>query len=223
MSEAFSVDVTNAEALRVLRKSETRIAYSVANALNKNIKLVQQEEKLELRRRVTVRTPFVERQIAIIDPFASASKRVMWTRIRVGQKPRLLLAQLETGGERRPFKGSRVAVPIPGGARPTQEASVPESLRFTKLRLRRMSPGKGKRRKGKGPIVGEQGSFLIPKVGVFQRRGATTRLLYSLTKPTLRIPTRLRYLETARRVTGRQFPLLLQREINQTLAFNIGR
>ena len=226
MSDSFSVQVSNAEALRVLRKSETRIAYAVANSLNTTIKSVQREQRLELRRRFTVRIPFTERQIAIIDPFASASKRIMWTRIRVGQKPRLLLAQFETGGERRPFKGSRVAVPIPGGARATKEASVTESLRFTRLRLRRKSAGaETKRRKGggTGPIVGAQGTFRIPNVGVFQRRGGAPRLLYSLTKSTLRLPLRLRYLDTARRVTAREFPGVLQREINKTLAYNIGR
>lgn len=219
----LEVSVVSAEALRVLRKSETRMSYAIANAINRTVKSVQADVRKGLRSRFTVRSQFIERQAAIIKPFASAKRGTMHAKVSVGQpNPGVLLSRFEEGGQRPLRPGSKnIAVAHLGGARPTKDAPIDPALQIKKLRLRRVG---GKRGGKHAAIVGAANTYLVPRVGIFQnvagqKRG---RLLYALT-PSVRLDARLGFYATAARTTGREFAVALQDEVNKTLLYNLGR
>jgi hypothetical protein len=214
---ALQCEVRSAEVLLLLRNGEKRMAYAVVNSLNDTAKLVQRAERQRVLGSLTVRRrDFIERQIAVIKPFASVAQARYQVRIAVGEKRRLLLSEFEAGGTREPFVGRNVAIPVTGSpARPSQAASVPESLFVKALQLRRRG---GKR--GRGPIVGLLETYIVPGVGIFQRQGERSVLLYAF-KPSVRIPRRLSWVQTARVVVDAAFPLLLARRISETLAYQL--
>lgn len=186
--------------------TEKNIAYAVVNALNDTAKQVQSSERENVQAKFIMRNPdFMLRNAAIIKPFASVGQGRPYVEIAVGQKPRLLLSQFEQGGPRLPFVGKNVAVPIIGSpARPSQSASVPTNMRISALNMRPelSSASRAQRRTLKGgsksetktmrrdftkanaigrPWQGNQRTYLIPGVGVFQRTGPKrkdTVLLY---------------------------------------------
>ena len=182
------------------------LAYASVNAINKTALQVQEQAKANVKSRFTLRQPdFVLRQAAIIKPFASVGQDRPYAEVQVGQKPRLLLADFEKGGQRAPFIGKNVAVPITGSpARPSFSAPVTPSLQITALALqpvlttaqkqqRRSIKGKSaaetramradfNRAHGTGQVwKGRQRTYMIPGVGIFQRTGpkkADTTMLY---------------------------------------------
>lgn len=216
---AFEVDVRAASVIATLRNGVRRMNYTIANALNTTAKLVQAEERAAVLRSVTVRRrEFIERQAAIIKPFASAPQRRYFARIAIGQKPRFLLPWFETGATRKAFKGKNVAVPVVGGARPSKEQSVPEDLFVQKLRLRRQRRGR-KPVGPKPPIEGERGTYIVPGSGIFQRIGdGASRILYAF-KRVVRIPRLLRFMAIARTTAQRHFPRVFRAEVRKTLNF----
>lgn len=211
-----------------LEKGQRRLAYVVANALNRTAKDIQTEERARVAGEFTIRKPeFILRQAAIIKPFASATQGRAFVDISVGQKSRLLLSTFEEGGARPPFKGKSVAVPITGEeARPSFEQPVPQNLRFTGLRFKLSKGDRRLRRKGgrsRHEIRrGEHGTYLIPGVGVFQRSGGESHLIYSF-ESSIALKPRLRFLDTARRVTSARFNENLQRETISAISHAGGR
>ena len=138
----------------------------------------------------------------------------------VGQKPGLLLSGYEAGFDRRPKVGTSVAVP--SAARPTKASAIPQELYIRRLGLRRGT--RGKRGKGAtGPIRGRLGTYIVPKVGIFQRAGAgPSKLLYAFAAP-FRVSARLGWHRAARATVDRFFAPELRRQIYETLRFNRGR
>lgn len=228
----IAVHVDPALLLLRLRNGEKRLAFAVVNAINDTAKLIQKAERERVEERFTLRKPdFVLRQAAVIKPFASVGQGRAHAEISVGQKPRLLLSQYEVGGERKPFKGKSVAVPVIGGpARPSFEQPVPEALQFRRLRFRLRPAGATKRRvrksqEGQARVrYGEQGTYLVPGVGVFQRpQGAEgSRLIYAFVQGE-ELPRKLDFVETASGVADRWFRRFLEAEVTQTLARHAGR
>lgn len=176
------------------------LAYASVNAINKTALQVQQQAQQNVKSRFTLRQPdFVLRQAAIIKPFASFGQDRPFAEVSVGQKPRLLLSEFESGGQRAPFIGKNVAVPITGSpARPGFSAPVVGSLRITALGLQpsltkaqkqQRSSIKGSTAKetrsmranftsaaGAGQVwKGRQRTYMIPGVGIFQRTGPKKR------------------------------------------------
>lgn len=233
----LTIDIDAAKPLALLRNGGRRMAYAVVNTLNAGAKAVQRDVRKEVARLTVRKTEFIMRQAAIIDPFASVAGQRYHARVRIGQKERLLLSTLETGGTRPSFGGGkRVAVPRTGGAaRPTFSQPVPAQLRVTRLRLKKIRAGVSKSghpaAAGKKPQVkGAQRSFVIdhssrlPEGGIFQRFGAdrgAIRLLYPYVRPPL-LKKHLRWLETARRTAGEVLPLELRRQVGQAFARAFG-
>lgn len=193
------------------------LAYASVNAVNKTALQVQAQAKANVQARFTLRKPdFVLRQAAIIKPFASVGQGRPYAEIEVGQKPRLLLADFEKGGQRAPFVGHYVAVPITGSpARPSFSAPVDPSLQITALGLQpslnaaqrqQRKSIKGKtaaetrsmradfnRAHGAGQVwKGRQRTYMIPNVGIFQRTGpkkGDTTMLYKFVPHPILKPT----------------------------------
>ena len=155
----------------------------------------------------------------------------------------LLLAEFEKGGTRKPFVGKKVAVPITGGpARPTPQSSVPKAYTFAGLKFRKFKRGTLQRRKRRGKTVnesvfgefgrlsrvagaaaesgvqwkGEQSTYLIPGVGVFQRTGEGSRPVWAFLPP-FPIDKRLEFVSTAERVAPPWFREELERETVEAL------
>ena len=105
-----------------LRNGQRRLAYATVNAINNTAKRIQAAERRRVEKEFTVRKKnFIQRQAAIIKPFANVKQGRPYAEISVGQKPRLLLSAFERGAERKPSTPSarRVAEPVIGGpARP---------------------------------------------------------------------------------------------------------
>lgn len=196
-----SVD-TKGSALRLLdgmRNAEKRKAYAIVNAINRVAKEIQGVERRAVEQTLTVRKKeFILRQAAIIKPFASVKKGIMHAQISVGRRPRLLLRQFEQAHERvgqaalRKLGEKGVAVPVIGGARPSKSRVVPEDLWIGKLHLKR--PPRPRRAKGARRVVGPglappkpqplvprglQRTYLVPHVGIFQRREGGVRMLWA--------------------------------------------
>lgn len=219
------VKVDTSNLILRLEKGQRRLAYTVANALNKTAKEIQAAERDRVSGSFTVRKPeFILREAAIIKPFASATQGRAFVEIAVGQKSRLLLSTFEAGGDRPAFKGKNVAIPLTGeAARPSFQQPVEPALRFTALRFklaRRGSRGRGVARSQ--VRRGELGTYLVPGVGVFQRHGGESHLIYSF-QSDVKLKPRLDFISTAQRITAERFEENLQAETISTIAHAGGR
>lgn len=235
----YTAEVDDSRLVLKLRNGQKRLAFAVANGINNTAKAIQKIERDRIGRRFTVRggnAQFLQRQAAIIRPFASATRNVPFAEISIGQRRRLLLSKFEERFRREPFKGRQLAVPVLGSpARPTRRSSVPESLRFTKLRLRKQKKAPARRRRGdpaNQPRKGLQRTYLVPGVGVFQRRSGprpaagragrkrsrhNSVLIYAFIRPP-EVEARPGLGETATREAPRLLRENIQREVRQTLA-----
>lgn len=216
--------VDGSELIRKLEKGTRRLAFGTAAAINNTAKRIQRRERANVRRTFKVRQKkFMERQAAIIKPFANAKQGRPYAEISVGRRPRLLLSIFERGGIREPFKGDRVAVPITGSpARPRFGDPVPEELRFKALKFRKTRPsgtftksGRQRRTKGgKGVRFGLNRTYLVPAIGVFQRGlgdAGESKLLYIFTPPP-RLRRELGFIRIARREADRWFREEMEKE-----------
>jgi hypothetical protein len=205
--------------IRRLKNGEKQLGYAAVNAINRTAKRIQKAERERVEREFTIRKKdFMRRQAAVIKPFASVKDRRAFAEIAVGEKPRLLLSRYERGAIREPVTpGAQfVAEPVVGGpARPSFVDPVTPALRMKRLRFDRMKSGK--RRKA----VTETGTYLIPGLGIFQRRQGESRMVYIFTRGK-RLKKRLHWERTARKVTDRWFREEFEREVVKAIAHSKG-
>lgn len=230
MTATFMVEVDAVRALAMLQNAATRMSFAVVNAINNTALEVQRRVQQREAGQFTLRAQraFILRQAAIVKPFASAPERRFYAVISVGQRPGLLLPRFEAGGTRGGRLGANVAIPVVGGARPTQESMIPSPLRISQLNLTRPTESaiyRRARRAGRGGVrQGLLDTYEIPNVGIFQhvpgqKRG---RLLY-LFKPTVRLDRRLQFVRTGLEVARTFFAAELRRQVAATLAYQIQR
>jgi hypothetical protein len=217
----IDLQIDSAALVLRLQNGQRRLAYAVVNAINNTAKRIQETERRRVEEEFTVRKKeFIRRQAAIIKPFASVRQGRAHAEIAVGQKPRLLLSAFERGAERKPFTPSArsVAEPVIGGpARPQFTQPVTPELRVGKLRFDRTKAGR--RRAG----VTRTKTYLVPKVGIFQRIGnATTRAVYLFTRGKKLAP-RLHFVETAEKEANKWFREEMEREVVNAIARARGR
>ena len=214
----IAVKIESANLIRKLRNGDRRLAYAVVNALNKTGLRIQEAMREKVVGDFTVRQKtFIVRQVAKIDRtnFANVRRGQAWIEIAVGQAPRLLLAKFEAGGERLPFVGKNIAIPVIGGpARPTLVRKVPKQWTFEALNF-----VKTQTRSGKEMIVSRnQRVYIVPGVGVFARVGKRkSKLVYAFV-PHMRLDERLEFVKTARRVAGTYFAEEMKRQVAEAVA-----
>lgn len=202
---SLTVDSSAAEVVKFFNDDSRRVR-AIANAVNNLAKEIQQAEIRHLHQTFHVRgerKTFMDRQAAIISPFASAKRGDLWARIRVGQKDRLLLSKYEVGGTHEPVRGPGIAIPKIGTARATIAANITPDLLYKTLGLR-----------ARGKIaVGRNGTFAIENVGVFQRgKGEPLKKLYTF-RPSSRLAPTLRFTASALAVVQQRWEPLLNAEI----------
>lgn len=214
------IDVKLDEAL--LRAGTEReckqLAYNVAAALNKTALATQVAIREQMQKDFTLRKTnkrdrsFLLEQIKV--NFASARQAKPYAEVYVADKPRLLLALFETGGQRAPFVGKDVAVPVDEVARAggTRAGAMKQELTFKELRLHgvRVTPMK---QQDDMQFKGAQRTFLLkstaqhPEGGIFQRIGPgkdDIRMVYSFHKAFV-LRRLLHLFETAEREMREKF------------------
>jgi hypothetical protein len=201
--------------LEALLLSERQKAYAISNSINATMKLIQERQRLKIQEDVTVRkSKFILRQIAIIKPFARPTVGRMWAMIRIGQKKRLRLSQFEEGGSQHPELGANIAIPIVGGARPSQRESVPPGMYLSRLNLHRQ----GSQLRGTSPMGPV---FVIKNRGVFIREGGAIKTLYRFVASE-DIQRRLHFYSVAIHTTNEVLPAMLHEQVvasmNHTMA-----
>lgn len=221
--EGIVVKVDAAKTLQMLGiLSEKQVNYAIANALNNTCKSIQDEVRKNAKRSLTLRSKkdFILRQAAIIK-FASVKAGTGGeASVRVGNKPGLLLEKLETGGARTPRAGKvAIATPMVGGARPTIRQDIPPALYVNALKVRRGAKTKKKR---KGTAGAER--FFVTKLGIFERGASRlqNKLLYLFNK-VVKVPPKLKFIETAKRVTSTSYALFMTEQISKAVAFSGGK
>jgi hypothetical protein len=217
----IDLQIDSAPLVLRLRNGQRRLAYAVVNAINNTAKRIQDAERRRVEEEFTVRKKdFIRREAAIIKPFASVRQARAFAEIAVGQKARLLLSAFERGAERKPFTPAArsVAEPVVGGpARPRFAQPVAPDLRVGKLRFDRTKTGR--RRAG----VTRTKTYLVPKVGIFQRIGpAATRAVYLFTRGKKLAP-RLHFVETAEKEADKWIREEMEREVVNAIARARGR
>lgn len=186
-------------------KAQKNLAYSVVQGINATAKMVQEAQRQELGQHFTLRTAktktFMERQAAVIKPFASVKQGRLFAEVAVGQRPKLLLAGFETGAKRQPMKGSVIAQPVVGGpARPNFNEPVATAFTFRSLALKAVRDKNGKKQ-----YKGRHDTFTIAGRGVFQRLGPgrdAVQLVYRYDKEQ-QLPAKLNWMKTARDIAER--------------------
>lgn len=214
---------------RLGRLSDKGLTFATVDAIRNVALLVQKVEREDLHKGFTLRTEtsmrFLERRVAVIKPFPSASQGRPFADISVGEANRLLLAQFEAGGVKKPAYGKKgvVAVPVTGSpARPTFKQPVPKTLFLRSLRIKAR-----KTKAGKVQLKGLDRTFLLkqtakhPKGGVFKRVGPgrdDIRMIYSF-KPNPKLSRLLHFRQTAERVGN----LYLKAEFEAQIAKQIAK
>jgi len=214
----LDVQIQGTGALTFLKNSAKHTKYAIANALNQTLKDVQVAERAPLADQLHLRgkREFLLRQIAVLT-FASAARSTFEGRARIGQRPGLMLSKFESGGTHQASRGPNVAVPKIGGARPTADSDVPEAYYLRTLALKSRASRAQKRVGGVGRITGNNDTFLVPNVGIYQRQGTKVVKLYSL-RPFVSIPKRLNFQQTGVRVANARWPINMKAAIAYEVA-----
>lgn len=185
----LEVEVHDTIVLASLRNAAKRQRYAISEAINNTLLAIQKSTPENMRRHGIVvrnrgfmfgtggRAGGVANKIT---DFARPAAGKQWGRIAVravsfSSQRRLILAQLEQGGVRKPMTpgASAVAVPLLGRpARPTMAQGVPPAYRFSGLRFQKFVGGKretrsmrGRHKRGTG-VLGEYGRVDWGRVGM---------------------------------------------------------
>jgi hypothetical protein len=189
-----TIDTRNLEA-KTLREAK-RLAYSMTKALNNTALAVQNAQRQNIHKKFTVRNaPFMDRLVKIT--FASVKGDRAYAEVYIDPtKKRVVLQLFQDGGLKEPAVGSNVAVPITGeAARPSFNQPVVTAFTFQQLHFKRSGV-----KRGTGTVLeGNENTFLIPGVGVFERISkSATELIYAFKKP-MRMDKRLDFYEIAQK------------------------
>jgi len=216
----IDVKIDNTQLVLRLRKGEKRLAYAAVNAINNTLKRIQEAERQHVESEFTIRRrDFIRREAAVVKPFANVRQGRPFGEIAVGQKPRLLLAEFEKGAERLPFTpgAQRWGAPIIAGpARPSFASKIVPQLDIRRLKFDLTKTGR--RRKA----VTETATYLIAKVGIFQRLGKNaSRLVYFFSRGS-RLKPRLHFVQIAEKEANRWFKEEMEREVVKAIQFSRG-
>lgn len=188
--------------------SERQRSYAVSNSINAVMKLIQKSQRERVKQDLRVRkTKFIERQIAIIKPFSKPFTQM--AKISIGNKPRLRLANFQLGGTQYPDNANNIAIPVSGGARPSQDKNVPRGMFIGGMNLHKV----GNSVRG---YTSRGGVYLVRNVGIFLRVGRDTKLLYSFSKAEP-FAKRLHFYIICTQVTRDNFERILKTELTMSM------
>lgn len=199
-------------------REQKRLVYNTVEAINKTALAAQaairkdMEQEFVLRRTTKRDRRWLLERVKL--KFASVKKGDLYAELYLDQKPRLLLARFETGGQREPFTGGNIAVPVTETAREggAITGGVKEELTFADLKLKPVDV-EPDTRPDTVQFKGLQRTFLLkstakhPLGGVFQRVGPgkdDIRMIYSFHRA-FQLKKLLNVFEDAKRVFEDKF------------------
>jgi len=219
----------DASAFEAKTKKQIRnLAYSTVQAINDTAKQVQEAVRKDMEKRFNIRSDKTKKflfQRIKISQFADVNKNKPYAEISIDikNKARLLLPLYETGGERKPFFGKQMAVPITSTAREGSiNKPVADDFRWDKMKIKKYKTKareiikyktklngvitKYKPKERKTQLKGRQRTFVM-KGRLWQRIGSgrrDIRAIYHFSKP-FRLRKRLRFVDISKETYQKQF------------------
>jgi hypothetical protein len=161
----IKTDIDIAGALSTLDLILKKVPYATNNALTRTAKELVDVEREELKTEFQVRKQFILNRVRIVK---YSRPNDLWTRVAIDRNVQggdLLLTMFEDGGEKLPQLGTELAVPITGSpARPSFPQKVTPRLLYKALHMQKHITANGKVQ-----YKGDQRTFVIPGIGIFQR------------------------------------------------------
>lgn len=201
----IDLDVDISSAVKLTEKILRKLPYVLNDSITDTAKLVVAAEQDQLRKEFTIRKNFLTGRFRVLEySRVSNLTAVVGIDDRVQGAP-LLLGFFEEGGEKTPTAGPEIAIPLTGeAARPTFQSIVPSALLYKNLRI-------GVKVQGKTAIFpGLQNTYLVEGVGVFQRSGSSSELIYSF-KQSAPLHKRTHMIELAHQVINASFARIFNR------------
>jgi hypothetical protein len=189
----FNLQINGQNAIRALGASAKAIKFCSVDGINDTAEGLQKYQQKRLTKVFTVKSPkskaFLEKNIAVIKPFAKLNSKIPFAEVSTSYKERLLLNLFETGGVQTPKIGKNVAVPLvgQGKARPSKNSPVANAFYISKMNLQKYKGQVQSKilasvdKKGKLKTK-TKGFFVIPNVGIFQRKGGKMVEVYTFRK-----------------------------------------
>ena len=208
----INVEIDMGDLVKLVSTTLRQLPYATNNAITRTAKEAVIAGQKELEAHLQVRKNFILKRVKILQYSKIGNlTAIIGIDSKVEGSP-LILAFLETGGEKEPTSGAGIAVPLTGeAARPTFSQSVPSGLLYKNLAF---DNNKGKKR-----------TFIIPDVGVFQRIGpgfAGTIEIYSF-KPSAKLPQRLQLREAMVAIIGQRFAAIFTEEFTKEILAKAAR
>jgi hypothetical protein len=170
----YSVDVDISQVVKLTEKVLRKLPYVLNDSITEVAKVVVEAEREQLARDFTIRKNFLTGRFKVLQYSRTSDlTAIVGIDSRVQGSP-LLLGFFEEGGEKLPTAGPELAIPLTGeAARPSFASLIPTSLMYKNLQI-------SMKVKGRTAIFpGLQNTYLVQGVGVFQRDGKSSELIYS--------------------------------------------
>jgi hypothetical protein len=212
-----------------------KVPYATNNALTRTAKELVGVEREELKGEFQIRKQFILNRVRILK---YSKPNDLWTFVGIDRNVQggpLLLTMFEDGGEKTPDHGSELAVPITGSpARPAFAQKVTPRLLYKALNMQKhVTAG------GAVQYKGDQRTFVVPGIGIFQRVGtkgkarrrthfseflgqdvhdsSTIVLLYKF-KTGVPLRNQMHFVKTARELVHRRYPVIWREEFVREMA-----
>lgn len=208
----IKVDVDIDQVVKLTAKVLKKMPFILNDSITETAKLVVAAEQDQLRKDFTIRKNFLVGRFKVLQ-YSRVSNLTAIVGIdnRVQGAP-LLLGFFEEGGEKLPQAGPEIAIPLTGeAARPTFGSQVPSALLYKNLQI-------STKVKGQSIIFpGLRGTYLVEGVGVFQRTGNESVLIYSF-KPSAPLHKRTHMIELAHRVIDESFARIFNKNFVEEIS-----
>jgi hypothetical protein len=210
----YSVDVDISQVVKLSEKVLRKLPYALNDSITEVAKLVVAAEQDQLRKDFTIRKNFLTGRFKVLQYSRTTDlTAIVGIDSRVAGAP-LLLGFFEDGGTKLPTTGPELAIPLTGeAARPSFSSAVPTALLYKNLQI-------SMKIKGHAVIFpGLQHTYLVQGVGVFQRTGKSTELIYSF-KRSAPLRPRTHMIELAQVVIRESFARIFNKNFVDELRGN---
>lgn len=210
----INVDIDAKQVVKLVSNVIRQLPYATNAAITRTSKEAVDAGKKELAAHLQIRKPFILGRVKILQYSKVGNlTAIIGIDSKVQGSP-LILAFLETGGEKLPSSGDGIAVPLTGSpARPSFPRSVPTGLRYKNLALTNRE--------------GKKKTFVIPNVGVFQRiapgkSNDATVEIYTF-KPSAKLPPRTKLRDAMLAVISQRFAAIFTEEFTKEILARASR
>ena len=187
-----------------------QIPFAVSRAINDLALEVQTSIQEGMKQRFIIRRDWVLRGVKI-SHFSSKKESPIHATVEISPD-RYFLPRFEDGGTKTPRSGPNLAVPT-DSVRGSRQNIIPGSMRPKAFGFQTSTT-----KRGATQIKGNQRTFIIPDLGIFQRTGPKTlRLLYRFFK-SVPIPMSLHFHDSATKVINARFVDIFRKRLAEALA-----